>query len=125
MAILESQLDTRSGQYQTNRSEMMVKLVQLENLHEEAARGGGEQAMARLASRNKMPIRERIAWALDRDSPFLEISPLAGWRSHVAVGSGFVVGIGVIEDVEVVILGHDPSVRAGAFNQFNSKKLMR
>ena len=125
MAILESQLDTRSGQYQTNRSEMMVKLVQLENLHEEAARGGGEQAMARLASRNKMPIRERIAWTLDRDSPFLEISPLAGWRSHVAVGSGFVVGIGVIEDVEVVILGHDPSVRAGAFNQFNSKKLMR
>ncbi len=27
--------------------------------------------------------------------------------------------------VECLILGHDPSVRAGAFNQFNSKKLMR
>jgi acetyl-CoA carboxylase carboxyltransferase component len=72
-----------------------------------------------------MPIRERIAWALDPDSPFLEISPLAAWRSHVAIGSGFVVGVGVIEGVECVILGHDPSVRAGAFNHFNSKKLMR
>ena len=35
------------------------------------------------------------------------------------------VGIGVIEGVECVILGHDPSVRAGAFNAFNAKKLMR
>ena len=72
-----------------------------------------------------MVIRERIAWVLDRDSPFLEISPLAAWRSNYVVGSGFVVGIGVIEGVECVILGHDPSVRAGAFNAFNSKKLMR
>jgi acetyl-CoA carboxylase carboxyltransferase component len=36
-----------------------------------------------------------------------------------------VVGIGVISGVECVILGHDPSVRAGAFNAFNGKKLMR
>ena len=35
------------------------------------------------------------------------------------------MGIGVIEGVECVILGHDPSVRAGAFNPFNGKKLMR
>jgi len=62
---------------------------------------------------------------LDADSPFLEISPLAAWRSDFDVGSGFVVGIGVIEGVECVILGHDPSVRAGAFNAFNYKKLMR
>ena len=50
---------------------------------------------------------------------------MAAWRSNFVVGSGFVVGIGVIEGVECVILGHDPSVRAGAFNPFNSKKLMR
>ena len=72
-----------------------------------------------------MPIRERIAWALDPDTPFLEISSIAGWRSSFAVGSGFVLGVGVISGVECVILGHDPSVRAGAFNAFNSKKLMR
>jgi acetyl-CoA carboxylase carboxyltransferase component len=41
------------------------------------------------------------------------------------VGSGFIVGIGVISGVECLILGHDPSVRAGAFNAFNGKKLMR
>ena len=125
MAVLESNLDTRSDTYKQNRSEMLEKLSQLDDLYEEAAQGGGEEAMERLRSRNKMAIRDRIGWVLDRDSPFLEISPLAAWRSAYEVGSGFVVGIGVIEGVECVILGHDPSVRAGAFNQFNSKKLMR
>ncbi|HBP14548.1 MAG TPA: acetyl-CoA carboxylase carboxyltransferase subunit, partial [Gammaproteobacteria bacterium] len=125
MAVLQSQLDTRSEQFQQNKEEMTAKLEQMDELYAEAARGGGAEALERLAKRNKMPIRERIAWALDPDSPFLEISPLAAWRSHVAIGSGFVVGVGVIEGVECVILGHDPSVRAGAFNHFNSKKLMR
>ena len=125
MAVLQSQLDTRSEQFRQNKEEMTAKLEQMDELYAEAAQGGGTEALERLAKRNKMPIRERIAWALDPDSPFLEISPLAAWRSHVAIGSGFVVGVGVIEGVECVILGHDPSVRAGAFNHFNSKKLMR
>ncbi|MDP6377369.1 MAG: carboxyl transferase domain-containing protein [Pseudomonadales bacterium] len=125
MAVLESKLDTRAEVFQQNKADMLETLDGLQELYDEAARGGGEEAMQRLASRGKMPIRERIAAVLDRDSPFLEISPLAAWRSPYAVGSGFVVGVGIIEDVECVILGHDPSVRAGAFNQFNSKKLMR
>ena len=125
MAVLESRLDIRSDAYRENRDRMLESLAQLDELYQEAARGGGEEAMARLRSRDKMPLRERISLVLDRDSPFLEISPLAAWRSNYAVGSGFIVGIGVIENTECLILGHDPSVRAGAFNQFNSKKLMR
>lgn len=125
MPVLESKLDTRSEVFQQNLTDMHERLNQLQELYDEAAQGGGEEAMARLKSRDKMPIRERIAHALDRDAPFLEISPLAAWRSPFAIGSGFVVGIGTIEGVECVILGHDPSVRAGAFNNFNSKKLMR
>ena len=125
MAVLESQLDVRSDGYRENHTGMVNMLAQLDELYEEAARGGGEEAMARLRSRDKMPLRERISLVLDRDSPFLEISPLAAWRSNYNVGSGFIVGIGVIEGTECLILGHDPSVRAGAFNQFNSKKLMR
>ena len=125
MSVIQSRLDTRSEQFKKNRTEMLAKLAFLDELYAEAAKGGGEEAMARLRSRNKMPIRERIARVLDPDSPFLEISPLAAWNSHYTLGSGFTVGIGVIEGVECVILGHDPSVQAGAMNHFNSKKLMR
>ncbi len=125
MPTLDSALNTSDESFQNNRNRMLARLEELQALYDEAAAGGGPEAIARLASRGKMPIRERIALVLDRDSPFLEISPLAAWRSPYAIGSGFVVGIGVIENTECVILGHDPSVRAGAFNPFNSKKLMR
>ena len=107
MPILDSKIDTRSEQFKQNKSDMMKMLDLMESLLKEASEGGGTDAIARLRLRDKMPIRERISHALDRDSPFLEISPLAAWRSPFTIGSGFVVGIGVIENVECVILGHD------------------
>ena len=125
MSVIQSRLDTRAEQYRINRREMLAKLAFLDELYAEAAKGGGAEAMARLRSRNKMAVRERVAHVLDPDSPFLEISPLAAWNSHFNLGSGFIVGIGVISGVECVILGHDPSVQAGAMNHYNSKKLMR
>ena len=125
MTVIETRLDRRAETYQRNRADMLEAVGLLDKLFAEAAAGGGERELARLRARGKMPLRERISFALDKDSPFLEISPLAAWRSNFNIGSGFVVGIGVISGVECVILGHDPSVRAGAFNAFNGKKLMR
>lgn len=125
MQIIRSRLDTRSEEYQRNREEMLEELEYIQTLHVEAAQGGGEEAMERLKQRNKLPLRKRISLVLDRDSPFFEVSPLAAYNSGVKIGSGFIVGIGIINDTECVILGHDPSVRAGAFNAWNSKKLMR
>ena len=125
MTVLDSKIDRRSDQYLQNTQDMLELMEQVEFLHAEVEAGGGEEAMARLKARQKMPVRERIALVLDEDAPFLEISPLAGWRSNVTVGSGFIVGIGVVSGIECLILGHDPSVRAGAFNEFNQKKLMR
>ena len=79
MPVLESKLDSRSGTYRQNRSDMLEMLCTVDELLDEAAQGGGEEAIKRLRSRDKMPIRERISLLVDRDSPFLEISPLAAW----------------------------------------------
>ena len=125
MLPLASNVDTRSEGFRKNRADMLEMLAEIDGLLEEVAQGGGEEAMERLRKRDKLPIRRRVALVLDRDTPFLEISPLAAWNSNFTVGSGFIVGIGVISGVECLILGHDPSVRAGAFNEFNAKKLMR
>ncbi|MCY4564525.1 MAG: acyl-CoA carboxylase subunit beta, partial [Gammaproteobacteria bacterium] len=81
MPVLESKLDVRGEAYQRNRADMLETLDEIQALLDQAAEGGGPEAAARLASRNKMPVRERISHILDRDSPFLEISPLAAWRS--------------------------------------------
>ena len=84
-----------------------------------------ERSMARLRSRGKLPIRERISAVIDRDSPFYEISPLAANCSDYAVGGGLVMGIGVIEGTECMIMGNDPTVLGGALTAFAGKKIMR
>ena len=89
---------------------MLEQLAIIDDLHDEAAAGGGAAAMERMRSRDKMPVRERIQMVLDTDSPFFEISSLAGYCTNYAVGGGLVMGIGVIEGVECVIEGNDPTV---------------
>ncbi|MGD9751254.1 MAG: acyl-CoA carboxylase subunit beta [Acidimicrobiia bacterium] len=122
---LPSALDTRSEQFRRNRADMEHLLGVLAELHHQAAAGGGPKSHERLAARGKMPVRERIALAIDRDSPFLEISPLAAWGSDYTVGGGMVLGIGVIAGTECVMLANDPSVLGGAMTTFAVKKLMR
>jgi acetyl-CoA carboxylase carboxyltransferase component len=104
---------------------MLEQLAEIEALLDQAEAGGGPDRMERLRSRGKLPIRERIAMAIDPDSPFLEISPLAGYDSDYTMGGGMVIGIGVIAGVECVILGNDPSVLGGALTPYAAKKWAR
>lgn len=122
---LRSTLDTRSADFAENRAAMLEKLEDIEQLLAEAEAGGGAHHHERLARRGKLSIRERIALVLDPDSPFLEISPLAGWDSDYTVGGGAVAGIGVISGTECVIFGNDPTVLGGAVTPYAAKKWMR
>jgi acetyl-CoA carboxylase carboxyltransferase component len=122
---LASPLDTVSEAFQKNRIDMLEQLGVIDELLDEAAAGGGEQAMERMRSRGKLPVRERIANVLDPDSPFLEISALAGYGSDYTIGGGMIVGIGVIAGTECLIMANDPSVLGGALTQYSAKKWMR
>ncbi len=122
---LRSTLDVRSAEFQENRQAMLEKLEEIESLLDETELGGGAYHHERLAKRGKLPVRERIALALDPDSPFLEISSLAGYNSDYAIGGGAVLGIGVIAGVECVIFANDPTVLGGALTPYVSKKWMR
>ena len=122
---LRSTADTASEAFDRNRRDMLEQLSVIDGLLDQAAAGGGAQAMERLRARGKLPIRERIALVLDPDSPFLEISPLAGYDSDYSLGGGMVVGVGVIAGTECVIMGNDASVLGGALTPYASKKWMR
>ena len=69
MAIIESRLDRRSDTFARNRTDMLESLKVLEGLLAEAARGGGDQEIARLRARGKMPLRERISLASTATRP--------------------------------------------------------
>ncbi|MBW2495268.1 MAG: acyl-CoA carboxylase subunit beta, partial [Deltaproteobacteria bacterium] len=104
---------------------MLKRLDEIEALLDEAELGGGAYHHERLAKRGKLPVRERIALALDPDSPFLEISSLAAYNSSYTIGGGAVLGIGVIAGVECVIFANDPTVLGGAITPYVAKKWMR
>ncbi|MGH0033053.1 MAG: acyl-CoA carboxylase subunit beta [Myxococcota bacterium] len=122
---LRSRLDPRSEEFAENRDAMLEKLAKIDELLDEAEAGGGAYHHERLAKRGKLPVRERLALALDPDSPFLEISPLAAYNSSYTIGGGAVMGIGVIAGVECVIFANDPTVLGGALTPYVSKKWMR
>jgi acyl-CoA carboxylase subunit beta len=122
---LVSALDTASEAFGKNRLDILEQLDVIDELLDQAELGGGEAAMARMRSRGKLPVRERIAHVLDPDSPFLEISALAGYGSDYTVGGGMIVGIGVIAGTECLIMANDPSVLGGALTQYSAKKWMR
>ncbi len=123
--VLASNLDTASEQYRRNRDDVLEQLAVIDDLLDQAEAGGGEKAVARLRARGKMPVRERVALVLDPDSPFLEVSALAGFDSDYTIGGGMLVGIGVIAGTECVIMANDPSVLGGALTLYSAKKWMR
>jgi acetyl-CoA carboxylase carboxyltransferase component len=122
---LRSSVDTASEAFRRNRDDVLEQLAVIDELLDQAEAGGGPAAMERMRSRGKLPIRERIATLIDPDSPFLEISPLAGYDSDYTIGGGMVVGIGVIAGTECMIMGNDPSVLGGALTPYAAKKWSR
>src|SRR5215207_7171553 len=125
MATLTSTVDTRSAGYRANREASLARLAELDTALAQARAGGGPRYVERHHARGKLLPRERIELLLDRDSPFLELSPLAAWGSDYPLGAALVTGIGVVSGVECVLSANDPTVRGGASNPWTVKKAFR
>ena len=118
---LRSTIDTSDEVYCANRDAMTAALADLEALYAQVVGGGGTadaaknaRSVARLRSRNKLLPRERIDLLLDAGSPFLELSPLAGWGTDDPLGAGLVTGIGTVSGVRCMVVANDPTVKGGS-----------
>jgi acetyl-CoA carboxylase carboxyltransferase component len=92
---------------------MLALLDEVNQAQVRMLEGGGERYVQRHRDRGRLLVRERIDLLLDRGSPFLELSPLAGWGGEDPLGGGLVTGLGLVEGVECVISANDPTVRGG------------
>jgi len=125
MTVLGTGVDPRSAEYQANRTALLEHLAAIDIEHAKAVAGGGEKYVKRHHDRGKLLVRERIELLLDPGSYFLELSPLAAWGTDYPVGASVVTGVGVVEGVECLISGSDPTVRGGASNPYTLKKTLR
>ncbi|WP_448702691.1 acyl-CoA carboxylase subunit beta [Mucilaginibacter sp. AW1-3] len=91
--------------------------------------GGGEKAAAKQKEKGKMLARERVAYLIDKDKPWLEIGAFTAEGMYAEYGGcpsgGVVCGIGYISGRQCVIVANDATVKAGAWFPITAKKNLR
>jgi 3-methylcrotonyl-CoA carboxylase beta subunit len=127
MAILDSQLNVRSAEFQANASAMQAIVDDLKAKVAKVGEGGGEDARKKHTSRGKLLPRERVNQLLDPGTPFLEFSQLAafGMYKDDAPGAGIITGIGRVAGRECVIVCNDATVKGGTYYPVTVKKHLR
>lgn len=76
----------------------MEKLIlNLCKITQNVIKGGDSKAIERHTSRGKLLVRDRINMLIDKGSPFLELSPLAGYELYgdeIVNSGGIITGVG-------------------------------
>jgi 3-methylcrotonyl-CoA carboxylase beta subunit len=127
MPAIQSQIDTKSEVFIANAAHHQAALAELQAVLQTVAEGGGDKARAKHTERGKLLVRERIRALLDPGSPFLELSPLAGFQMYdgAAPCAGVVTGIGRVHGMEVLIVANDATVKGGTYFPMTVKKHLR
>jgi acetyl-CoA carboxylase carboxyltransferase component len=89
-----------------------------------ALTGGPLRHHEKSAEQGKLPVRERIARLLDRDS-FAEDGLLADFQLDGEGAAGVVTGMGRIDGRPVAVLANDPTVKAGSWSPKTVEKILR
>lgn len=125
--ILRSKIQKNTQQYIQNKEANLARLDALATAYDAATAGGGQKYVDRHLSRGKLLPRTRIDLLIDRDTPFLELCPLAGHRvgGGIKTGASIIGGIGVVSGVECLIVATESTVKGGAMNEYSVLKSRR
>ncbi|MCB9557451.1 MAG: acyl-CoA carboxylase subunit beta [Deltaproteobacteria bacterium] len=125
MDVLATQVDRRDPRFVENRDENLKAIETLNGHLAKSYAGGGQKYVDRHRARGKLLPRERVDLLLDRDSPFLEIQPLAGLHEAGVPGGGTIVGLGWIERTLCLITASEATVQGGAIGPVGLQKSLR
>ena len=127
MAVLHSTVNTAAESARANRVEMLKLLEKLGGHLEESRFQGKPETIEKARKRGKLLARERIELLLDRDSPFLELLPLAGMGVKGGFGAGGtnVSGIGIVEGKLCMINANVGTRKGGSVDHATLMKALR
>jgi len=127
MFRIESKVNTSGPEYRQNREAYQGLLETYRERIATVRLGGPEQAVKRHKERGKLLARERIDLLVDRNTPFIELSPMAayGLYNNEFPSAGIITGIGVIHGKEVMIVANDATVKGGTYVKETIKKHVR
>ena len=130
MPALRSALTPKSAPFQTNAARMHERLEQVRAL-EALVRDGSAEKRPKFDQRGQLLPRERVARLIDRGTPFLELSTLAGLGMHdddgkkSVLGGGTVIGIGVVAGKRCLVTASDSALKGGTVSPMGLKKALR
>ncbi|MBM3404578.1 MAG: methylcrotonoyl-CoA carboxylase [Bacteroidetes bacterium] len=127
MFRIQSKTDISRKEFQDQKEEYLKILALYKERMALVMQGGPEQAIKRHKERGKLLARERIDLLVDRNTPFIELSPLAAFDlyNNEFPAAGIVTGIGVIHGKEVMIVANDATVKGGTYVKESIKKHVR
>ncbi|KAL7305158.1 hypothetical protein TKK_0002554 [Trichogramma kaykai] len=126
--IIGTKQDVQSQEYQEKYTQMKTLVDKLKMTVGKIVEGGDQKARERHVKAGKLMPRERIDRLLDRGSPFLEFSQLAGYKMYDDAelpAAGIITGIGRIEGKECLIIANDATVKGGTYYPITAKKQLR
>ncbi|SFF45725.1 geranyl-CoA carboxylase beta subunit [Fontimonas thermophila] len=129
MPIIESKIDTRSAQFQQYREEML-KLIADWRAVEAKGRAEEESKRKRYHERGQILPRERVHLMLDRGSPWLELSTLAGYKMHddkdgSLAGGNIITGIGYVSGTRCLVSASNSAIKGGTMTPWGVQKSLR
>ncbi|MEI7983225.1 MAG: carboxyl transferase domain-containing protein, partial [Bacteroidota bacterium] len=127
MFRIESKINIKSDEFRQNRAGYIELVERYKEILGAIKKGGPEQSVSRHKERGKLLARERIDLLVDRNTPFIELSPLAayGMYDDGFPSAGIVTGIGVIHGKETMIVANDATVKGGTYIRESIRKHVR
>lgn len=124
---IESKIDTSSDDFKKNREEAIKLRDTFQEKLEGIKKGGPDYMVERHHKRGKLTARERLDLLFDKNTPFVELSPLAAYEMYdnEAPSAGMVTGIGVVHGREVLVVANDATVKGGTYFPMTIKKHVR
>jgi acetyl-CoA carboxylase carboxyltransferase component len=127
MYIIESKVNKNSDEYRKNFEAMETLVADLKKELALAMESRSQKALDRLHESGKLPAKKKLELLLDKNSPFLEIAPLAarGMYDGKVHKAGLINGIGMVAGKEVMISINDATIKGGAGFPMSVKKGLR
>lgn len=121
--------DKQNLDFNINEDAYKTQLAQLQSKLSRVYEGGGKKSAAKQKERNKMLVRERIEYLLDKDKPQFEVGAFTADEMYTEYGGcpsgGVVVVIGYISGRQCIVVANDATVKAGAWFPMTAKKNLR
>jgi geranyl-CoA carboxylase beta subunit len=130
MPALASLLDPGSPAFAANAGRMHERLAEVLALQARVVAASASKR-ERFEQRGQWLPRDRVAHLVDRDSTFLELSPLAGLGMHdddgrkSVQGGGSIIGIGIVAGKRVLVSASDSGIKGGTVAPMGLRKALR